>query len=103
MDRSDWEAQGFDDGKFSLGNVIVTDAAVDALREAGPPTVAQFLRRHVDGDWGSMPDEDKKSNDRALGRGGSLYSEYNTHLHKRVWVITDQDKNETRVLLPDEY
>ena len=54
---------------FELGQVVATPAALEALRNAGQ-TPAEFVRRHVGGDWGDVDEFDGKQNAMALQEGG---------------------------------
>ena len=87
---------------FSLGMVVATPGALEALIEAGQ-TPAEFLRRHVSGDWGEMDPHDLQENEDALARGGRLFSRYTTSQQVVVWVITEWDRSVTTLLLPQEY
>lgn len=93
---------------FSLGNVVATPGAITALKEA-EQTHIEFIRRHVSGDWGDMPPEDKEANDEAIThegepeRQGRVFSAYETTLGVRLWVITEWDRSATTLLLPNEY
>ena len=54
---------------FPLGQCVATPGALAALEEAGQ-TPADFLNRHVCGDWGEIHPADKGMNEQALtGRG----------------------------------
>ena len=57
--------------KFSLGQILATPGALEALQESGQ-TPAFFLARHVKGDWGEVCDEDKQANDQAFVDGSRL-------------------------------
>lgn len=87
---------------FSLGLVVATPGALEALIEARQ-TPAEFLRRHVSGDWGEMDPHDLQENEAALQRGGRLFSRYATTQQVVVWVITEWDRSVTTLLLPQEY
>jgi hypothetical protein len=41
--------------KFSLGQILATPGALEALQDSGQD-VQFFLARHVRGDWGGAPD-----------------------------------------------
>ena len=93
--------------KFSLGKIVATPAALEALSDAGQ-TPEFFLDQHSIGSWGEVDSEDWKSNDQALVDGSRLLSAYRTLRNVRLWVITeaadDEGKREaTTILLPDEY
>ena len=87
---------------FSLGSVVATPGALDALETAGQ-TPQAFLDRHITGDWGTLPEEDNAQNERALIHGGRIFSGYDLADGTRMWVITEADKSSTCLLLPSEY
>jgi len=93
--------------KFSLGQVVGTPAALEALEKSGQ-TAAEFLNRHVSGDWGEVDAEDQQANEQALIDGTRLLSAYRTSLGERLWVITEAAdecgrRAATTILLPSEY
>lgn len=87
---------------FSLGQVVATPGALMALKEAGQ-NPAEFLLRHVTGDWGDLDEHDRNENELALQKGLRLFSAYQTTKGVRIWVITERDRSATTILLPDEY
>jgi hypothetical protein len=88
--------------KFSLGQTVVTPGALAAMQEAGQ-SPAEFLARHVSGNWGEVCDGDKGLNDEALVNGERVLSAYRTARDVRIWVITEADRSSTCILLPEEY
>ena len=93
--------------KFSLGQIVATPAALDALEESGQMPDA-FLRRHVTGDWGIVSPDDQRANEEALQSGARLLSAYETTLGLKIWVITeaagdDGRRASTCLLLPEDY
>ena len=88
--------------RFTLGRVLATPGALDALRRnhSGAWT---YLKRHVTGDWGDLDTADVAENELSLVQGFRLLSAYNLPDGTRVWVITEADRSATTVLLPDEY
>ena len=88
--------------KFSLGRLVATPGALEALEESGQSPV-EFLSRHVAGDWGEVCDEDKALNDDALECGARLLSSYMTLKGVKIWIITEADRSSTCALLPEEY
>ena len=93
--------------KFSLGQIVATPGALEALQESGEAATG-FLQRHVKGDWGDLCDEDRQANDQALLDGSRLLSAYRTSLGEKLWVITEAaddsgDRSATTILLPSEY
>jgi hypothetical protein len=93
--------------KFSLGRIVATPGALEALRDAGQDA-GVFLARHVTGDWGDLGSEDRQANDAALIDGSRLLSAYQTRKGEKIWIITEAT-NEfglrylTTLLLPSEY
>jgi len=88
--------------KFSLGQLVATPGALDALAESGQ-SPADFLSRHVRGDWGNVCDEDKQLNDEALVRAERVLSANRTLRGVKIWIITEADRSSTCILLPQEY
>ena len=93
---------------FSLGQVVATPGALEALRRNNS-TGLEYLRRHASGDWGIVCDEDKQSNNDALHTGARLLSAYFLPDETKLWIITDAvindrgDRQATTLLLPEEY
>ena len=88
--------------KFSLGKLVATPGALDALKESEEDAMF-FITRHATGDWGVVGEEDQRRNDQALRDGTRLFSAYILRSGVRIWVITESDRSATTVLLPDEY
>ncbi len=86
--------------KFALGRTVITRGALATLAS---DDVLAGITRHACGDWGEIESEDRDANDRALLRGGRLFSAYRAHRGDRFWVITEADRSVTTVLLPEEY
>ena len=88
--------------KFSLGQVVATPGALEALQQANQKST-DFLRRHVSGDWGELCEEDKELNDQALHDDSRILSAYETAKGAKIWIITEADRSATTLLLPEEY
>ncbi|HEY1598852.1 MAG TPA: hypothetical protein VGG64_04575 [Pirellulales bacterium] len=92
---------------FSLGRNLATPGAIEALAASGQ-TPAEFLRRHIAGDWGDVCPEDAKRNDEALVDGSRILSVYRTKKGVKVWIITEAaddngNRSATTLLLPSDY
>jgi hypothetical protein len=87
---------------LELGQVVGTPGAIRALAEAKQDP-AELLTRHVTGDWGDLPDEDKEENELSVRRGLRIFSAYKLDTGTKVWVITEWDRSVTTLLLPEEY
>ena len=85
---------------FQPGQIVATPGAL-TLAERGV-NLLEYLKCHLNGDWGDLCDEDKLENLFSLNHGLRLLSAYNTHLGK-LWIITEADRSVTTFLLPEEY
>jgi hypothetical protein len=88
-------------GIFPYGKLVATPGALDLLERSGK-TGAEYVLRHLRGDWGDLCDEDVEQNKCALEKGYRLMSSYNLGSTK-LWIITEADRSVTTLLLPDEY
>lgn len=93
--------------RFTLGEVLATPGALEAVRESGQSPL-EFIERHQSGDWGIVDAEDKQANEDALQHGSRLLSAYRTRKGVKLWVITeaaddDGNRSATTLMLPDEY
>ena len=88
--------------KFSLGQVVSTPGALDALARAGQDAW-QFIGRHVAGDWGELDEHDRRENELSLREGFRILSAYNLSDGTKIWIITEADRSATTILLPEEY
>jgi hypothetical protein len=88
--------------KFALGRTVATPGALEALAANGQ-TPAEFLDRHVRGDWGQVCAGDGQLNDEAILNGDRILSAYILANRERLWIITEADRSSTCVLLPSEY
>jgi hypothetical protein len=87
---------------FDTGQLVATLGALAALEKAGQSAI-EFLSRHVCGDWGELPNEDKAENHFTLEKGFRLLSSFRTAAGDKLWVITEADRSVTTILLPEEY
>lgn len=87
--------------KFPAGRTQVTPAALAVLQADGHMP-AEFLARHVVGDWGDHDPPQKAQNDAALASGGPLHSIYHTSSGREIWVFTDENRAQTTILLPED-
>ena len=87
---------------FPLGQVVAIPGALEALEAAGQAP-AEFLRRHVTGDWGEVPPEDAQENELSVREGFRILSAYTLATDVKIWLITEADRSVTTLLLPEEY
>lgn len=87
---------------FSLGQIVATPGALEALEQAGQ-TPLEFLTRHVRGDWGDVCEEDAEANEDALRNNERLLSIYKTKLGVKLYCISEWDRSLTTLLCVSEY
>jgi hypothetical protein len=87
---------------FSLGAIVATVGAANALEESGDD-YSPLLDRHQAGDWGEIDPEDRGVNEEALKEGARIFSVYQLSDSRKVWIITEADRSSTCILLPEEY
>lgn len=83
---------------FDPGRLLVTPAALAALRASGVPLITVLLR-HICGDWGNLPEAESQQNDLSIGAGFRLLSVYDLPGGERLCVITEWDRSGTSVQL----
>ena len=88
--------------RFTLGRLVATPGALNALTEAGQHPL-EFITRHQAGDWGDVSEEDQQENEFSLERGFRLLSAYTLKTGVRIWIISEADRSATTILLPDDY
>ena len=100
-----------DIAKFQLGNVYSSENLNIHMQE----NIDFFnfcslcLSKHLKGEWGDLEPEDLESNNEALLSNKRLLSCYlipenlNILNHKKLWIITEWDRNSTTLLFPVEY
>jgi hypothetical protein len=89
-------------GLFPLGRRIVSRNALAVLGEAGVEPNRLF-DRHAAGDWGMIEDKSWHLNRMAVDAGyGCVASAYEVLGDMRVVVLTQPDRRNTIMALPDE-
>jgi hypothetical protein len=88
--------------RFSLGQIVATQGALELLRRYGKTRNA-YLDRHHSGDWGDLGGFDWRANDKALETGARLFSAYAVSPLNTIWIITEADRSSTTLLLPEDY
>lgn len=92
--------------KYPLGRVVWTRSVNKRIAESTEFArfVSTSLRRHANGDWGDMVEEDKRENEFALQMGNlRLFSAYEHQSQPKVWIITEADRSATTILFPEDY
>jgi hypothetical protein len=87
---------------FALGRKVISRNALAVLGEAGTEPKRLF-DRHVAGDWGVIEDKSWHLNRIAVDAGyGCITSAYAVLGDVRVVVLTQPDRSNTIMALPDE-
>ncbi len=87
---------------FPLGQMVATPGALEALAQTGQDAF-EFIRRHQQGDWGDLCEDDKQENEFSVDKDLRIFSAYRLKDETKIWVITEADRSATTVLLPSEY
>lgn len=74
------------ESRFPFGQLVITPGALEKL---SAKEIQLGLNRHATGDWGELPEEDVRENQRALAHGARLFSAYRSEDGQtRFYVIT---------------
>ena len=65
--------------------------------------ITTALARHNRGDWGDVGKEDHAENGLSLQQGFRLFSVYHGANGTKFYIITENDRSLTTVLLPSDY
>lgn len=90
--------------KFELGRLVVTDAIVDAMKDADFTTFlyTSFIR-YCANDWGDIPKSDAKICRQNLKHGGNLGGRYVNEAHGwEIWILTSDIRDRTIISFPDK-
>lgn len=86
--------------KFEPGQLVVTPNALTRIHPADVPIA---LGRHLSGDWGDCCAEDWAENELSLREGFRLFSVHKDRRGVRFWIITEANRSQTTVLVPEDY
>lgn len=90
---------------FRLGRVVMTPGIEAILTsDADPAELGELIMAHatLDEVKSTLDDEDKATNRRALKERTRVFSAFELRGVK-VWIITEWDRSQTTILLPEEY
>lgn len=90
------------DTLFSLGRVVATPGALEAMKRLSIEPIA-LVFRHANGDWGELCEQDREENIRSIEYGYRVFSSYLVDPDTKLYVITEADRSVTTILLPSEY
>ena len=85
---------------FPFGKFVMTCGV--AAKEFTMDELLNLIRRHVNGDFGEINEEDRQENILSIREGFRIMSAYTIH-DTKLWVITEADRSSTTILLPEEY
>ena len=90
--------------RFQLGECFTTPGVLALLKFPQMPLVelAEFLHRHMAGEWGEGEPSDHAENERALEEGRRVMSVYMLG-GEQIWIMTNADRLTTTILTPEEY
>ena len=86
--------------QFALGQLVITAGAEDVLQA---DEAVAMIRRHLTGDFGDMDAHDRRINYDEMRSGGRVLSRYKAASGDIIYVITEQWRGVTTILLPEEY
>ena len=88
---------------FLLGTIAFSRRCLGVMAGAGIHPI-DLIRRHETGDWGALSAVEWSQNDRAVRNGNEVIaSQYRFGRGLSLWVVTDANRQLTRILLDDEY
>jgi hypothetical protein len=88
--------------RFPPGRIVATPGALELLERYGK-TPAEYLDRHLCGDWGDLGIADKRENELSVSRGYRIFSAYEVSPLEILWITTEAKRSSTSLLLPAEY
>ena len=86
--------------KFRIGRIVTTPEVLDTVP---PAEIRTAITRHQAGDWGDIPEDDKRINERSLVDGSQIVSAYHSAKKRKFLLVTEADRRTTTVLLPGQY
>lgn len=86
--------------RFQTGRLM---AGREALHSIGMDEILAAFYRHAQGDWGEVSQTGQRNNDYAVQHGLRIVSAYRSKQGRKFWIITEEDRSATNVLLPEEY
>ncbi len=86
--------------RFSMGGVKASRGVLEILSKK---ELVDAVIRHQRGDWGNVDAALRQANEAGVDKDCRLVSAYETKDHVEYWIITDDDRAATNVLLPSEY
>lgn len=82
--------------RFETGTVAVTPRAEAALAESGQ-LLAEYLRRHAEGDWTDLDPPQRELNEEGIRQGFNVVSHFQLPRGGRLMLVTLGDRSCTMV------
>ena len=86
--------------KFPSGRIVLSR---NALVKLDDNDVEVGMARHLSGDWGNVDKLFGRINDLCLTCHLPLSSSYESSHGVKFWIVTEADRSETSVLLPEDF
>lgn len=86
--------------ELELGTIVITPG-IEALKMP-LGFMQETLKAHKNGNWGFADEIDKALNERAVKYGERVLSVW-YYNNTKYWIMTQGDRDFTRILLPEEY
>lgn len=88
---------------FDAGNVYITASVSEYMKQHSlDHDIVRLINRHIRGDWGELPEDDKEANDLAIKQNTRILSKHKLK-DEYVYIITEADRSYTTILFPHEY
>lgn len=86
--------------RFKMGVLVITREAETAM---SIEEIFWGLARHCSGDWSDMDVDDWRENADGCDFSGRVFSQFRSSKGTRFWIITEEDRSKTTVLLPEDH
>lgn len=87
--------------RFTFGKVAITPRAIEVFEKSQENPIT-YLKRHMNGDYGEIPEAHVRLNDAAIADGARIMSAYRLKTNEEIWIITEADRSVTTILHSSE-
>lgn len=91
--------------RFDIGRFVMTSGIANEInnKPSYKNEILDCLTKYLSGDWGSLCDEDKRSNELAIQNNNDrILAKYITSSGS-IYMITEWDRSYTTVMFVEEY
>lgn len=92
---------------FDIGRLLMTKGIGAKMNESADFAkfvVDSFYDKYRQCEWGDLPTEDARMNDRAVKNNDDrIFARYNNEIYGDVYIITEYDRSATTILFTHEY